>query len=269
MVTLVGVAYRGKIALDDITVEFKVESLESSSGMGFGVREVVTLKGQISESERVRLERASNFCPVGQAMSKGSIEFEDEVRWSSGETAPASPMPDDLQPLAGNIPAIPKGTVSGMYLLDTKEHDESGAMTSEGEAKISIRCGNLTRPSRWIVLGGHSTDGMVPGPFPLAHSGWLSSTVATLSRLLPFGSQGPDGLTVELFMPASPGGVASSQANAAEGLVGYRQVQRRITVPGTSSEIPLSTIQAALLRDPMSITYKNGGVLLSHEVVVG
>jgi hypothetical protein len=258
VVTLVGVAYRGKIALDDITVEFKVESLESSSGMGFGVREVVTLKGQISESERVRLERASNFCPVGQAMSKGSIEFEDEVRWSSGETAPASPIPD-----------IPEGTVSGMYLLDTKERDESGAMTSEGEAKISIRCGNLTRPSRWIVLGGHSTDGMVPGPFPLAHSGWLSSTVATLSRLLPFGAQGPDGLTVELFMPASPGGVASSQANAAEGVVGYRQVQRRITVPGTSSEIPLSTIQAALLRDPMSITYKNGGVLLSHEVVVG
>ena len=182
MVTLVGVAYRGKIALDDITVEFKVESLESSSGMGFGVREVVTLKGQISESERVRLERASNFCPVGQAMSKGSIEFEDEVRWSSGETAPASPMPGDLQPLAGNIPAIPEGTVSGMYLLDTKEHDESGAMTSEGEAKISIRCGNLTRPSRWIVLGGHSTDGMVPGPFPLAHSGWLSSTALWSAR---------------------------------------------------------------------------------------
>jgi hypothetical protein len=266
---LVGVAYRGKIALDDITVEFKVEPLDTSNGMGFGVREVVTLKGQISESERVRLERASNFCPVGQSMSKGSIEFEDEIRWSSGETALAFPVPDDHQPLTGNIPAIPEGTVSGMYLLETKERDESGAMIHEGEAKVSIRYGNLTRPSRSVVVGGHSSDGMVPGPFPLAHSGWLSSTVSTLSRLLPFGAAGAEGLMVELFMPTSPGGPAASQSNAAEGIIGYRQVKRRITVPGTPSEIPLGTIQAALLRDPMSITYKNGGVLLSHDVVVG
>ena len=264
---MVGVAYRGKIALDDINVEFQVEPLEG--GMGFGVREVVTLKGDLSESERVRLERASNFCPVGQAMSKGSMQVEDEVRWSSGETVSASPAPEGLPTLDGSIAAISPGTVSGMYLIETKEHDDAGAMTREGESKVSIKFENLTRTSSSIVVGGHSTAGLVPGPFPLAHSGWASSTVATLSRLLPFGANGANGLTVELFMAGIPGGVAESQAHAAEGVVGYRQVTRRITVPGTPSEIPLSSVQAALLRDPMSITYQNGGVLLSHDVVLG
>ncbi len=269
MVTLVGVAYRGKIPLENIDVEFQVEPLEGGSGMGFGVREVVTLRGNLSESERVRLERASNFCPVGQAMSKGSMQTEDEIRWSSGETVTASPVSEGLPTLDGSVAAITAGTVSGMYLIETKEHDETGAMTHEGESKVSIKFENLTRTSSSIVLGGHSTAGLVPGPFPLAHSGWASSTVATLSRLLPFGANGADGLKVELFMAGIPGGTTEAQANAAEGVVGYRQVKRRITVPGTPAEIPLASVQAALLRDPMSITYQSGGVLLSHDVVLG
>ena len=264
-----GVAYRGKIALADIYVEFQIEPLESQTGIGFGVRELVTLKGNVTETERVRLERASNFCPVGQSMSKGSMHIEDEVRWSSGETAAASPVPEGLPPLDGSIATIPPGTVSGMYLIDTQEHDDKGGMTREGESKVYIKYQNLTRPSRSIVVGGHSTEGMVPGPFPLAHSGWASSTVATLSRLLPFGENGAEGLKVELFMAASAGGVAEAQANAAEGTVSYRNVTRLITVPGTPTDIPLAAVQAALLRDPMSITYQNGGVLLQHDVVVG
>ena len=269
MVTLVGVAYRGNIALNDITAEFQVEPIPDKSGMGFGVREVVTLIGDLTESERVRLERASNFCPVAQAMSKGSMQIKDEVRWSSGETKSASPVPDALPNLDASIPTIPFGTVSGMYLIETKEHDEAGKMIHEGESKVTIRFENLTRKSSSIVLGGHSTAGLVPGPFPLAHSGWASSTVATLSRLLPFGGNGADGLKAELFMAGIPGGSAEAQANASEGVVGYRDVKRRITVPGTPSDIPLKAVQAALLRDPMSITYQNGGVLLSHDVVIG
>ena len=268
MVTLVGVAYRGKIALEDINVEFQVEPLESHTGIGFGVRELVTLKGNVSESERIRLERASNFCPVGQSMSKGSMQIVDEVRWSSGETVAASPVPAELQPLAGSIPIIPPGTVFGMYLIDTQEHDDKGDMIGEGEAKVNIKFQNLTRPSRSIVVGGHSAEGMVPGPFPLAHSGWASSTVATLSRLLPFGENGAEGLKVELFMAAFAGGAREAQTNAAEGTVGYRNVTRRINIPRTPTDIPLEAVQAALLRDPMSITYQNGGVLLSHDVVV-
>ncbi|MDA1127817.1 MAG: hypothetical protein O2913_03835 [Chloroflexi bacterium] len=260
-------AYRGNISLDDIKVEFEVVPTEIPNSIGFGVRELVTLKGSISESERVRLERASNFCPVGQALNKGSMQIEDEVVWSSGDVASASPYPESLEPLEGDIPSISAGTVSGQYLLDTKEYDGSGGMVREGEAKVSVRYQNLTRPSRWLVLGGHSSEGMAPGPFPLAHGAWAASTVSTLSRLLPQVTEGSDGLLVELFIAAA-GGVGQSQANAAEGVVGYRKVLRRITVPGTPSTTPLTVVQAALQRDPLSIAYRDGGVLLHHEMVV-
>ena len=94
MVTLVGVAYRGNISLEFIKVEFDVEPLELPDSIGLGVRDLVTLKGKISESERVRLERASNYCPVGQALTKGSIKIMDEVHWSSGDVMSATPAPE-------------------------------------------------------------------------------------------------------------------------------------------------------------------------------
>ena len=37
MVTLVGVAYRGNIALEDIAVDFEVELTIANDGVGFGV----------------------------------------------------------------------------------------------------------------------------------------------------------------------------------------------------------------------------------------
>ena len=226
MVTVVGVAYRGKIALEDISVDFEVEPIELPNSIGFGVREVVTLKGNISESERVRLQRASQFCPVGQALTKGSIAIEDEVQWSSGEVTAASPVPEGLVILGGDLPNILPGTVHGHYLLDTKEYDEAGNMEAEGEVKIYITSENLTRSSRWTILGGHSSDGWVPPPFPLAHSAWAASTAATLSRLLP---QGNEGVTVELGMPAR-GNRGESQANAADGVIARRQAFRRVIV---------------------------------------
>ena len=65
------------------------------------------------------------------------------------------------------------------------------------------------------------------------------------------------------------GGRGESQSNAAEGVLGHRQVFRRITVPGTPENTPLSVVRAALLRDPISIAYQHGGVLLDHTVLVG
>ncbi|PKB72394.1 MAG: hypothetical protein BZY87_00135 [SAR202 cluster bacterium Io17-Chloro-G6] len=265
---MVGVAHRGNIPLEDIEVEFEVEPINRPNAIGFGVKELVTLKGRISESERVRLVRASQYCPVGQALTKGSMEVEDEVRWSTGETISASPAPEVLQPLEGDLTAIPFGSVIGRYLLDTKEHDETGAMVHEGQAKVSVRLENLTRSSRWTLLGGHSSEGWVPPPFPLAHGAWAASTVSTLSQLLPQCTEDAGDLGVELFMAAAGGGVGQSQANAAEGVVGRRQILRRITVPGTPSTTPLIAVQAALQRDPISLTYRNGGILLHHEVVV-
>ena len=45
--TLVGVAYRGNIALEDIAVDFEVELTFANDDVGFGVRESVTLYGKI------------------------------------------------------------------------------------------------------------------------------------------------------------------------------------------------------------------------------
>ncbi len=70
---MVGVAYRGQIPLEDIKVDFEVEPVELPNAIGFAVREVVTLRGQLSETERLRLQRAAQYCPVGQSLTKGSI----------------------------------------------------------------------------------------------------------------------------------------------------------------------------------------------------
>ena len=72
---------------------------------------------------------------------------------STGETISASPSSEDFHPLDRDLPAIPFGTVHAKYLLDTKEHDEIGALTREGETKVTVRCANLTRSSGRIILG--------------------------------------------------------------------------------------------------------------------
>ena len=111
--TLVSVAYRGNIALEDVAVDFELEPTCSNDGVGFGVRESVTLYGEIPESERVPLGLASGHCPVGQALAIGSIQVEDEFRWSTGETVSATTS-------SGDLPAILFGTVHAKYLRDTK-----------------------------------------------------------------------------------------------------------------------------------------------------
>jgi len=57
---------------------------------------------------------------VGQALTKGSIQVDDEFRWSTGETASATTSSEDLHPLDGDLPAILFGTVHAKYLRDTK-----------------------------------------------------------------------------------------------------------------------------------------------------
>ncbi len=270
MVTLVGVAHRGNIPLEDIHVDFGIEPVERPNGVGYGVREVVTLKGNLSDTERLRLERAARFCPVGQALNKGSVAVEDEVRWSSGEVTALSQSDggtSGFSGLAGQLPPVPAGTVHVKYLLDTKEYDDHGEMEHEGETKVSMECGNLSRTSRWMILAGHSSAGWVPSPFPLAQAAWAASTATTLQRLLPAAGAGESHLTVEMAFP--PGGQrGQAQRNAAEGIVAPRPALRRVTVPGTPRTTPVELVQAALLRDPISQIYRDGGVLLDEQVVV-
>jgi hypothetical protein len=267
VVTVVGVAYRGQIPLEDIKVDFEVEPVELPNAIGFAVREVVTLTGQLSETERLRLQRAAQYCPVGQSLTKGSMEIEDEVQWSSGEVTVASPALAALPRLERDLPAIPPGSVHGRYLLGTKEYDETGAMVHEGEVKVYVTCKNLTYSSRWSLLSGHSSEGWVPPPFPLAQGAWAASTVVTLSQLLSQGKEGADELRAELTLGAG-GARGQSQRNAAEGVVGRRRASRRVSVPGTPRTTPIEAVQAALQRDPISMAYRNGGVLLHEEVLV-
>ena len=268
MVTVVGVAYRGGIPLEDIEVDFAVEPTATVDGPGFGVRETVRLHGKLSETERVRLERAVRFCPVGQALTKGSMQFEDVAEWSSGETRSLSPEDGGDASLAGSLPAIAPGTVQARYLLDTKEYDADGNMADEGEAKIYICTENMTGAGRWTLLAGHSSQGWVAPPFPTAQAAWAASTVATLSGLLPF-REAADArdLRVEVGL-LMQGGRERSQGDAATGNITRRPALRRLLVPGSPDTLPAAGIAAALGRDPITIAYRGGGVLLEEQVVV-
>ena len=266
---MVGVAYRGGIPLEDIEVDFDVEPVERAGSIGFGVRETVTLKGNISEGERVRLQRASRYCPVGQALTKGSMVIEDEVQWRSGEVTALSPNPANLPTLEGTLPVIRPGAVHASYLLDTKEYDEDGAMLHEGEAKLYVTTENLTHISRWTLMAGHSSPGLIPPPFPSAQAGWAASTATTLSRLLPLSEEHDSrDIQVEIGVTIS-GGRDSAQGSAAEGRVVHRHAVRRTVVPGNPRSVPVEMVQSALKRDPITIAYTEGGILLDEQVVVG
>ena len=91
----------------------------------------------------------------------------------------------------------------------------------------------------------------------------------TLVSLLPF-EAGEDvrDLQVEVGLNMS-GGRELSQGSAAEGRVVHRNAVRRIVVPGSPRTMPVETVQAALQRDPITIAYTEGGILLDEQVVVG
>jgi hypothetical protein len=48
VVTVVGVAYRGQIPLQDIRIDFQVEAVAHPDASGFGVRKTVSLTGPLS-----------------------------------------------------------------------------------------------------------------------------------------------------------------------------------------------------------------------------
>ena len=265
---MAGVAYRGSILLADIEVDFQVEPIELPHALGFGVREKVTLFGDISESQRVRLQRASRYCPVGQALTRGSMEIEDRVRWSSGDISPLPPSPETLPDPVGPRVPIPPGTVRGKHLLDTKEYDADGYVAHEGEAKVYVSCQNLTRSSTWTLLAGHSPRGLVPPPFPTVQAGWAASTVATLERLLPAALIAGEDMSVRVEL-AGGGNRGESQDNADRGEVRKRRVSRQIDLPGSPGYLLLELVQAALRADPISAAFVHGGVLLDEDVVVG
>lgn len=269
MVTVVGVAYRGQIPLQDIRVDFQVEAVAGSDAHRFGVRKTVTLHGPLSETEQRRLHRAADYCPVGQLFTKGALALEDQVICSAESAAPAAAAPSDwvLPSLSGTHPSLPPGTVHGRYLADTKEYADSGVLQHEGEVKIYLTCANLTRSGRWTLLAGHSSEGWMPPPVPLAYAALAASTVSTLQQCVSPDAWPAAGFHVEVA-PQGAGNRDQAQTAAAAGTINIRHAVRRVVLHGAPGTGPVQAIEAALQHDPLSASFRTGGVLLGEPIVV-
>jgi hypothetical protein len=269
VVTVVGVAYRGQIPLQDIRVDFQVEAVTHPDMRGFDVRKTVTLKGPLSETEQLRLRRAAEYCPVGQLFTKGALAIEDQVTCSAQSAAPEAMVSaaQVIQPPRDTLPTCPPGAVHGHYLVDTREYADNGVLQQEGEVKLYLTCGNLTRPGRWTTLAGHSSAGWMPPPVPLAYAALAASTVTTLQQLVFAEARPSAGFHVEMI-PDAAGNRDQSQAAAAAGTIRTRRVVRKIVLPGAPDISLRQSIEAALQHDPITLSFRSGGMLLGEQIIV-
>jgi hypothetical protein len=269
VVTVVGVAHRGQIPLQDIHVDFQVEAVGRPDARGFGVRKTVTLKGPLSETEQLRLRRAAEYCPVGQLFTKGALALEDQVTCSAQNAAPeaADWAADVPQPPLNIFPTCAPGAVHGRYLVDTQEYADSGVLQHEGEVKLYLTCENLTRPGRWTLLAGHSSAGWMPPPVPLAYAALAAATVTTLRQFVSLEAWPPAGFHVEMI-PQGAGNRDQSQAAAAAGTINARRVVRKIVLHEAPGVSPVQAIEAALQHDQLALSFRRGGVLLGEQIVV-
>jgi hypothetical protein len=270
VVTVVGVASRGQIPLQDIRVDFQVEPLADSDVRGFGVRKTVILYGALSATEQHRLQRAAEYCPVGQLFTKGALMVEDQVACDAEYTtipevmASATAVPSlSLPPLPACVP----GAVHGRYLVETKEYDDRGVLHHEGEVKVYVTCANLTRTGRWTLLAGHSSEGWIPPPVPLAYAALAASTVTTLQAGMAPEVWTPAGFHVEIA-PYGAGNREQAQTSAAAGTLNARRVVRTVVRHGAGSAVLDQAIEAALQQDPLSTSFRQGGVVLGEQIVV-
>ena len=269
MVTVVGVAYRGHIPLQDIRVDFQVESMARPHIPGFGVRKTITLHGPLSDTEQRRLRRAAEYCPVGQLFTKGALVIEDQVEYRAERAVPtmAGPSARVPQPSLDTPQPLAPGAVHGRYLAETKEYADSGVLQHEGEVKVYLTWANLTRPGRWTLLAGHSSEGWMPPPVPLAYAAFAASTVTTLRPFIAPDAWAPADFHVEIA-PYGTGSRDQAQANAAAGTINTRRVVRTIVLHGAPSALLGQAIEAALQQDPLSTSFRQGGVLLDEQIVV-
>jgi hypothetical protein len=269
VVTVVGVASRSQIPLQDMRVDFQVEPVARTDARGFSVRKTVTLHGALSATEQRRLQRAAEYCPVGQLFTKGALEVEDRVEYRAERRAPTAlaPVAQVLQPSPPPLPPCTPGAVHGRYLAETKEYADNGVLQHEGEVKVYLICENLTRTGRWTLLVGHSSEGWVPPPVPLAYAALAASTVTTLLQCVSPDAWPMAGFHVEMA-PYGGGSREQAQASAAAGTINTRRAVRRVVLHGAPSAGLVQVIEAALQRDPLSTSCRAGGVLLGEHIVV-
>jgi uncharacterized OsmC-like protein len=269
VVTVVGVAYRGQIPLQDIQVDFQVEAVARPEARGFGVRKTVVLQGSLSETEQLRLRRAAEYCPVGQLFTKGAMVIEDQVTYSAPSAAPEAAVSaaQVLQPPLDTLPTCAPGVVHGRYLVDTREYSDGGVLQHEGEVKLYLTCENLTRPGRWILLAGHSSAGWMPPPVPLAYAALAASTVTTLRPFLSREAWPSAGFHVEII-PYGAGNRDQAQTAAAAGAINTRRVVRKTVLHGSPGVSSVQAIEAALQHDPLALSFRTGAVLLGEQIIV-
>jgi len=107
----------------------------------------------------------------------------------------------------------------------------------------------------------------MPPPVPLAYAALAASTVTTLRSCIAPDVWPPAGFHVEIA-PYGAGNRDQAQASAAAGTLNARRVVRTVVLHGAPSAGQDQAIKAALQQDPLSISFRQGGVVLDEQVVV-
>lgn len=152
IVTCIGVATRGGIPLSDVEVDLNIQP--AGGVLGFGVRKTVRFHGALSSTEQARVVRAAEYCPVGQAMTKGAFLIRDEVTLTEGASVPSGAAPLGFTEPSRSFDS--PGMVEARYLPDTQALDGAGVLLHEGEVKLYLRCQNGHREGRMMIVSGHS-----------------------------------------------------------------------------------------------------------------
>jgi hypothetical protein len=243
--------------------------MAGADARGFGVRKTVTLYGALSATEQRRLQRAAEYCPAGQFFTKGALTVEDQVSCDAEHTmlkAMASATPVQ-QPSLPTLSTCAPGAVHSRYLVETKEYDDRGVLHHEGEVKIYVTCADLTWTGRWTLLAGHSSEGWKPPPVPLAYAALAASTVATLQAGIAPEAWTPAGFHVEIA-PYGAGNRDQAQTSTAAGTLNARRVVRTVVLRSATSPMLAQAVEAALQQDPLSMSFRQGGVVLDEQTVV-
>jgi len=94
-----------------------------------------------------------------------------------------------------------------------------------------------------------------------------ASTVTTLQQWVSPDAWPPAGFHVEIA-PQGAGNRDQAQAAAAAGAINVRRAVRRVVLHGTRGAEPVEAIEAALQHDPLSTSFRDGGMLLGEQIVV-
>lgn len=279
---MVGVAYRGNIPLEHIAIEFEVGASSGDRKLQNGVKKTITVTGPLTDEHLLRLKRASDFCPVGQHMTRRVTTIEDHVEFATGGTE-AHPQDAPHPFTVGSLPErnsaeliFPAGKVDSRYLRETREWGEDAGkrvLAQEGEVNVYFACDGQKRGHRWAVLGGHTSESWGPRPVDFPNGALAASTVETLRRLVAPEALGYDDLAVFIESeghggPASTGR-AGAQLAAMAGETRPRRVIRKVIAGGPLLEVPVDTIYVALKSDPMARFIQEGDILLGEKLVHG